>query len=298
MATLNATNPTLKSDDPTSESSKPGDPKPEDPKPEDPKPEDPKLEDPNIEQIKSEEIKPQEGKGQGLHTITQPIILDPPITVKSADWQTTLEALLRLPGMVSDHEMNLFRTGNPIGEIAFALGVTDSAYTITESSWVPVAERVFEIQKRCLIHARNIEYYIAADGWNTEEITAEWCARVLQDLQRKGFSTACTAVVAFVARVYLRTRSWKRFGGAKGQYRHKRVIDALKPDPSAQLIERCSKMAKTFTNIVNNSRRAAVEGPEEQNSHRESPSDSEHGTSKQRKSSAIGRHRSVSMPIL
>lgn len=280
MATLNATDPTLNSDDSTTDG-----PQSEDLKLEDTKSEDVNSDDPEPVNPKTEEIKSEEEEGKGLHAATLSTMPSLPIAVTSTRWQTHLETLLRFPGM---NEMRLFRPGNPIAEIAFALGVTDSAYTIIESSWVTIAKRVFEIQTCCLMHAKHISFDIAADGWVTWDITAEWCDRVLQELQGKGFRTACTAMVAFVARVYLQTSSWVRFSRSRGRQRHKQIIDGLKPDPSAEAIKHCSMLAKGFTSLVKQSRSNAIKRAEE----------SENGFSTPRMPSAIGRHRSVSMPIL
>ncbi|KAG6364713.1 hypothetical protein INS49_006317 [Diaporthe citri] len=247
MATLKATDPTLKSDDPTTEGTNSEDPKPEDPESENPPAEEMKPEDPKPESPQTEEIKPEEEEGQGLHAATMPKIPSLPTAVASDRWQTNLETLLRFPGM-----------------IALALGVTDSAYTIIESSWVKIAERVFEIQTCCLMHAKHITFDIAADGWVTWDITAEWYDRVLQDLQGKGFRTTCTAMIAFVARFYLQSSSWIRFSRSRGRQRHKRIMNGLKPDPSAALITRCSSLAKGFTNIVMQSRRRAIKRAEKQ----------------------------------
>ncbi|KAI7785103.1 hypothetical protein LA080_008139 [Diaporthe eres] len=279
MATLKATDPTLGSDDPTTGAPNSEDPKPEDPKPEDSKSENPqteeiKPEDPKSKNLQAEEVKPEEEEGQGLHATPRPSIPQP-IAVTSDQWRKYLATLIRFPVMVRD--MTLFRPSSPIAEIAFALGATDSTYTIIDTSWFMIAERVLDVQTCCLEHAKHINFDIAADGWITEDITAEWYDRVLQDLRGRGFRTACTAMVAFVARVYLQTSSWVRFDQDRGMERHGVMIDALKPDPSAAVIKRCSLLAKGFTSAVEQSRLNAIKRAEEQNSHREPRPHSEKG---------------------
>lgn len=255
MAAPTATDPSLKPESPENEAFDFQDIKCENSGIEDPKPDDPKS-----EQLKSEDEEMEELK---LETAALPTMPPLPIPVTSPHWQTALENLLRFPGMTP---RKLFRPGNPIAEIALALGVTDSDHSIIESSWVPIAERVFEIQTCCLMNARHITFDIAADGWITPGITTEWCARVLHDLQGKGFRTTCTAVVAFVARVYLQTASWIRFQHNRGKQRHRLIMDSLRPDPSAhQVIRTCSKVAGGFTSVVKQARKRAIEQAEEQN---------------------------------
>lgn len=165
---------------------------------------------------------------------------------------------MRFPGM--NPNVILFRAGSPIAEIAFGLGIIDAAYTIIENNWITIAERVFEIQTCCLMHAQHIDFDIAADGWITWDITAEWYARVLQDLQGKGFSTTCTAMVPFVLRVYSHTKSWVRYRQRLGRQMHKRVMDTLKSDPSAhQIVTTCSMVARGFTSVVRAIRRRKLE---------------------------------------
>ncbi|KAH8783157.1 hypothetical protein F5883DRAFT_515973 [Diaporthe sp. PMI_573] len=221
------------------------------------------------ENLKSEDVKSEdlEDEGQDLHMTTLPTSRTPPIAVTSPHWQSTLESLLRFPGMASN--VKLFRPGSPIAEIAFALGVTDSAHTITENDWVTIAERVFEIQTCCLMHAQHIDFDIAADGWVTHEITAEWYARVLRDLQGKGFSTTCTTMVPFVLRVYLQTKSWVKFQRHRGRQRHKQVMDALRPDPSAEIVTRCSSLANGFTHVVRVIRKRRLEQAQQENAYHE-----------------------------
>lgn len=298
MATPNATDPSLKSNDPTTEDFdsqdlnskdpqfenlsieelKPENAKPDDTNPEDTIPDDANPDDIKPEDAKPEDVKPEAEEDQDSHAATVPVIPFSPIPVASNRWQTTLVNLLRFPGMVSQMEMRLFRPSNPIAEIALALGVTDSAYSIIESSWVPIAERVVEVGSCCMMNAKHIDFNIAADGWITWDITAEWCARVMQNLQDKGFRTTSTAMVAFVARVYLQTTSWVRYRQFRGRQMHKKIMDALKPDPSAQVITRCSMMARSFTNAVRLNRKRAIERAEEQNSRREPPPHSDNGT--------------------
>lgn len=273
------TNPNdTKPEDTIPEDTIPDDAKPEDAKPEDAKPDDAKPDDIKPEDAKPEDVKSEAEEDQDSHAATVPVIPFSPIPVTSNRWQTTIENLLRFPGMVSQIEMRLFRTSNPIAEIALALGVTDSAYSIIESSWVPIAERVIEVQSCCMMNAKHIDFNIASDGWITWDVTAEWCARVMQDLQGKGFRTTSTAMVGFVVRVYLQTISWVRYRQFRGRQMHKQVMDALKPDPSAQVITRCSMMARSFTNAVRLNRKRAIERAEEQNSRREPPAHSDNGT--------------------
>lgn len=210
------------------------------------------------EDLKAEDVKSEEDEGQDLHRSAlapQPSL---PINVTSPHWREFLETLLRFPGMKPN--MMLFRPGSPIAEIAFALGVTDAAYTIVENNWVTIAERVFEIQTCCLMHAQHIDFDIAADGWITWDITAEWYARVLRDLQGKGFGTTCTAMVPFVVRVYSQTKSWVRFRHRSGRQMHKKVMDTLKSDPSAhQIVTTCSMVARGFNSVVRAIRKRKLE---------------------------------------
>lgn len=228
--------------------------------------EDDKSEAVKSETLEAEGVKSEEDEGHNLGTTAPPIRPSLPIAVTSAHWRSTLESLLRFPGMVSNR--TLFRPGSPVAEIAFALGATDAAYTITENDWVPIAERVFEIQTCCLMHARDVDFDIASDGWVTWDMTAEWCARVLRSLQGKGFTTTtCTAVVPFVLRVYLQTRSWVRFQLPRGRQRHKQIMDALRPDPSAEMVTRCSNVAKGFASVVSAKRKRKIELAQLQNAH-------------------------------
>lgn len=272
MATPKATDPSFKSESPENEDFDFQDTKCEDSGTEDPKPDDsdikcedmgeegPKIDDPNIERLKSEDEETEDLK---LDTAALPTMPSLPIPVTSPHWKTTLENLLRFPGM---RPRRLFRPGNPIAEIALALGVTDSDYSIIESSWVPIAERVFEIQTCCLMNAGNITFYTAPDGWITWDITTEWCAQVLHDLQGKGFRTTCTAVVGFVARVYLQTGSWIRFQYPRGKRSHRQIMNSLRPDPRAhQVIATCSQVAGGFTSVVKQARKRAIERAEQGN---------------------------------
>lgn len=250
MATQNATGATLESNDPKSKGFDS----------EDLISDNPKFENLNMD-VALEDVKSEEEEGPHAATLLTP---SQPITVTSAHWKKTLERLLRFPGMVPHKEMRLFRPGNPIAEIAFVLGVTDSAYTITETSWAPIADRVFEVQTCCVMHAKHITFDVTADGWITRDITAEWYDRVLQDLQGKGFQTTCTAMVAFVARAYLQTSSWIRYRAYRGRQSHKQVMDALRHDPGADAVKRCSMMAKGFTDAVRRSRKKAIQQAEKQ----------------------------------
>lgn len=230
MATPDATGATLESNDPRTKGADS----------EDLISEDPKSENLNMD-VALEDDKSEEEEGP--HAATLPTTPSSPITVTSAHWETTLERLLRFPGMVIRKFTKLFRPSDPIAEIAFALGVTDSAYTITEFSWVLIAKRVFEVQSSCVMHSDKITFDIDAGGWITQRITDEWCARISQDLQRKGFRTSCTAMVAFVARVYLRMSSWIRYRKHSGKQKHKQARDALEHDSGAKLVTHCSQMA-------------------------------------------------------
>lgn len=265
-------------EDPHSEDLKPEGPEPEETKPDDTKSDDSKSDDPKSENPQPEEMKPEEEEGQSLHPATTSTIPSLQVAVTSDRWQTNLETLLRFPGMAQHSEMKVFRPVNPIAEIAFALGVTDSAYTIIETSWVAIAERVFDVQTCCLKHAKDIDFDIAADGWVTWDITAEWYDRVLHDLQGQGFRTTCTAMVAFVTRVYLHTSSWIRFSRFRGRQRHKRIVHDLEPDSSAALIKRCSLLAQAFTSIVKQTRSSAIKRAEEREPHREALPHSDNDT--------------------
>lgn len=276
MATPSATDPTPK----------PNDPKIEGSDSDVPNSEDPKFENLNIDDAEPDDTKPEDVKSgaeeaQDSQASTLPAMPPPSITLASDQWQITIEKLLRLPGMVPEKQVRLFRPSNPIAEIAFALGVTDSAYTITESSWVPIAERVFDVQTCCMMNAKDIKFDIAADGWITWDISAEWYARVVQDLQgedfHKDFRNATPAMVAFVARVYLQTQSWFRHHRKRGRQMHKQVMDSLRPHPSAGVVTRCSLMAKSFTTVVRLTRKRAIERVEEQNPHRDPPPHSDSG---------------------
>lgn len=225
--------------------------------------------DPKIDTLKAEDIKSEDEKSENLHEADLSAVPSPPIAVTSAHWRTALENLLRFPGMVSHPHKSLFRPGNPIAEIALALGVTDPAFTIIEPSWVPIAERVFEIQTCCMMHAKHIDFVIAADGWVTWDITAEWCARVLQDLQGKGFHTTCTAMVPFVLRVYLQTKSWIRYRRPRGRQAHKRIVDSLRFEHDSETYQRCSMMANGFTSLVRQFRKRKLEKVLEQQSQHE-----------------------------
>lgn len=278
MATPNATDPTLTSSEPTTKDSE-SDARRSEAQTEASTAEDsttdcasteiPKIDDLTIEDIKPEDVKSEDAnaeaeEGQGLHAATPPTMPSPPIAVTSAHWKETLENLLRFPCMASDKNLTLFRPGNPIAQIALALGVTDSSYTIIEHDWVPIAERVFEIQTCCLMHARTLEFNIGTDGWITPDITAEWCARVLHDLQGKGFNTTCTAMVPFVLRTYLRRSSWMRYRQPRGRQMHKQIMDALKPGPGSETITRCSMLANGFTSVVKQARTRRIERADEQ----------------------------------
>ena len=118
MATPNTTDPTLTSNDPATDNSE-SDAR---------NSEDQKTECSTLEDVKSGDVKPQDDDDQAQHTATPPTMPSPPIAVASAHWETTLENLLRFPGMESDKKLKLFRPGNPIAQIAFALGVTNSTY--------------------------------------------------------------------------------------------------------------------------------------------------------------------------
>lgn len=290
MATPNTTDATHESNDPKTNAFDPEDLISEDPKfenlkmeelssvdvrPENATIEDVTLEDGTAEDGTPEGVKSECDEAQVPHAATLTIVPSQPITVTSDHWKKTLEKLLRFPGMVPRREMRLFRPGNPIGEIAFALGVTDSAYTITESSWVPIAERIFEVQTCCMMHAKHITFDVTADGWITWDITAEWYDRILQDLQGKGFQTTCTAMVAFVARVYLQTSSWIKYRVYRGSQGHKQVMDYLRHKPGADAIKHCSMMAKGFTSVVRLSRKKAIQQAEKQYSPHEPPSHSD-----------------------
>lgn len=269
MATSNATDATHESNDPKTNAFDPEDLISEDPKFENLKMEelssvDVRPENATIEDGTPEGVKSEGDEAQGPHAATLTIMPFQPIPVTSDHWRKTLETLLRFPGMVPRKEMRLFRPGNPIGEIAFALGITDSAYTITESSWVPIAERIFEVQTSCMMHVKHITFDVTADGWITWDITAEWYDRVLQDLQGKGFQTTCTAMVAFVARVYLKTSSWFKYRVYRGRQSHKLVMDYLRHKPGADAIKHCSMMAKGFTSVVRLSRKKAIQQAEKQ----------------------------------
>lgn len=221
-------------------------------------PEDVEFEGIQSDDVKSEDVKSEEDEGQDLHMSALPPRPSLPINVTEPHWRETLETLLRFPGMKPN--VILFRPGSPIAEIAFALGVTDAAYTIIENNWVTIAERVFEIQTCCLMHAQHIDFDIAADGWITWDITAEWYARVLRDLQGKGFSTTCTAMVPFVLRVYSQTKSWVRYRPRSGRQMHKKVMDDLKSDPSAHhIVTTCSMVARGFTSVARAIRRRKLE---------------------------------------
>lgn len=289
MATPNATDATFESNDPKTNDFDPEDLISEDPKlenlkmeelssanvtPENATVEDVALGNATTENATAEGVKSEGEEGQGQYAATLTAMPFQPIAVTSGHWITTLEKLLRFPGMVSHKEMRLFRPGNPIAEIAFALGVTDPAYTITESSWGPIAERVFEVQTCCVMQAKHITFDVTADGWITRDITGEWYRRVLRDLQGKGFQTTCTAMIAFVARVYLQTSSWIRYRAPRGSQMHKKVMDALRNDPSADAVKLCSIMAKGFTNIVRLSRKKAIQQADKQHSLHEPPSHS------------------------
>jgi hypothetical protein len=233
-------------------------------KSEEDKSEEDKSEEDTSGDLKAEDVKPgeDEGRDQRMIALSEGPSLPVPIAFTSPHWRSTLEALLRFPGMKPN--ATLFRHGNPIAEIAFALGVTDRAYTITESNWVTIAERVLEIQTCCVMQARHVDFDIAADGWITPNITDEWYARVLQHLQGRGFSTTCTAMVPFVVRVYLQKRSWVRFQGVRGRQRHKKLMDALKTmgpasDASAKMVTSCSKVADGFTSDVRAIRKRRLE---------------------------------------
>ncbi|KAJ0109696.1 hypothetical protein J7T55_014258 [Diaporthe amygdali] len=200
--------------------------------------------------------------GQDLSTDDLPTASPPQIAATSAHWQNTLEELLRFPGM--DPHMRLFRPGNPVGEITFALGITDSDYTIIENDWVAIADRVFEIQTCCLMLAKQVDFDIAADGWITWDVTSEWCDRVLQELQSKGFRTTCTALVPFVLRVYLRSKSWIRNRQPRGRQRHKQIMETLEPDECA-VIKQCSMVAKGFSSVIRQTRQERIERAQEHN---------------------------------
>lgn len=253
MVTINATGATLQSNDPKTKGVDS----------EDLITGDPKFENLNMDVALEDE---------GPHAATLPTTPPQPISVTSAHWEKTLERLLRFPGMVSHKEMRLFRPGNQIAEIAFALGVTDSAYTITETSWATIAERVFEVQICCVMHDKHITFDVTADGWITQDITAEWYDRVLQDLQGKGFHTSCTAMVAFVARVYLQTSSWIKYRAPRGRQIHEKVMDGLRHDPGADAVRHCLMMAKGFTDAARRSRKKAIQQAEKQHSPHEPPS--------------------------
>lgn len=121
-----------------------------------------------------------EDEGHELHDDTLPTRPLWSIAATSPHWQTTLESLLRFPGL--DPKLKLFRPGNPVEAIASALGATDSAHTIIENDWVAIARRVFEIQTCCMMNAKQLDFAIDADGWVTWSPTADWCAHVLQKL--------------------------------------------------------------------------------------------------------------------
>lgn len=161
--------------------------------------------------------------------------------VPISQWQPQVEKLLRFPGVHA--ATKLFRPGNPVRDIAIALGAMDNN-NVVAGDWVPVARRVSEVEQCCLLRATELDFDVAADGWVTPNVTAEWCAGVLELVRRVYFDTACTALVPFVVRTYLRRRSWVRYRWPRTRREYKRMRSAVQPDPISKC---CAVVASGFT---------------------------------------------------
>ncbi|ROV99071.1 hypothetical protein VMCG_06698 [Cytospora schulzeri] len=72
-----------------------------------------------------------------------------------------VEKLLRFPGV--DASLNFFRPGVSVREIVIALRAIDENNIVAED-WVPVAERVFEVEQCCLLRAKELGFEVTTNG--------------------------------------------------------------------------------------------------------------------------------------
>lgn len=147
--------------------------------------------------------------------MTAPTAPEPPLARWPArsmpQWRGQVERLLRLPGSNPDFE--IFRPDMPARDIAIALGAMDAEHNVA-SDWVPIAQRILGIQKCCISRVLDDDVdFIFDDRGN---LTPEWHAAVLADVNRLVFATTCASLVPFVLRNYLSEWPWARYNWPEG----------------------------------------------------------------------------------